>query len=339
MRALITGASGFIGRHLARHLAGELHSSHGASHLRCLVRKNSDLSGLAGLDVELVTGDVVDSDSLVNAVAGVDVVYHLAGAVMGLSREDYERPNVGGCRNLGVVAAAQMTPPVVVLASSMAAAGPSPRLGARREADVPQPVSMYGHSKLAGERVLAEFASEIPLTVVRPAIVYGEWDVGVLEMFKPVLAGWSLLTGDPAWRTSFIDVRDVCSLLTAAGVSGERVRIGYEHDRGCYFGVGADSPRLDELGPVIARALDQPVPRNLKVPAFLARLVGVTRSIKARAQGAPIMISADKIREVTHGPWYVSGEKAKLQLRFEPRTELANGFERIAHWYMKQGWL
>lgn len=340
MRALITGASGFIGGHLARHLVGAMQSSGGASHLRCLVRENSDVSGLAGLDVEFVRGDVVDTDSLVNAIAGVDVVYHLAGAIKGLAREDYERPNVRGCRNLGAAAASRMTPPVIVLASSMAAAGPSPRSGARRETDVPQPVSMYGQTKLAGERALAEFASEIPFTVVRPAIVYGEWDVGVLEMFKPALAGWSFLTGDPAWRTSFIDVRDLCDLLTAAGVDGERVRDGYELGRGCYFGVGrGSSPRLDELGGIIALSLGRPVPRNLKVPASIARLMGVARSIRAHARGTPSIISVDKLRDITSGPWYVSGEKARSQLRFEPHTELANGFGRIAHWYMEHGWL
>ena len=103
--ALITGASGFIGWHLADSLIKR------GVRVTCLVRKTSRIQRLRGLEVELAYGDVTDAECLPAAVRDVDAVFHLAGLICAFRAAELHRVNEGGVRNVAAACAARTTPP------------------------------------------------------------------------------------------------------------------------------------------------------------------------------------------------------------------------------------
>ena len=165
---LITGASGFIGSHLAAALTQR------GDDVRCLVRHSSPVDRvelLQGLGTRIMHGDVCDPSCLAAAVADVDVVYHLAGRTKARSVAEFQRVNQQGVDNVAQACAAATNPPVLIFASSLAAAGSSEQDRPRTEAEPPAPVSKYGRSKRDGEQAAARWAGQVPVSIIRPPAV------------------------------------------------------------------------------------------------------------------------------------------------------------------------
>ena len=132
-RYLITGATGFIGGHVAERLARDNHQ------LRCLVRETSRLEILEPLGAELVYGSITDRDAVESAVEGMDVVMHVAGMTSAQRYQQMLSVNRDGSWHVARACASQARPPVLVVVSSIAAAGPVPRGRVRSELDRPIP--------------------------------------------------------------------------------------------------------------------------------------------------------------------------------------------------------
>src|SRR5262245_19422232 len=144
MNALITGAGGFLGTWLARALAAR------GDTVACLLRRTTDVSGLADVKYTRVEGDVTDPASLARAVAGRDVVFHLAGIRRAAARDEFMRVNADATRLLceAMLAARSPTgaPPRLVLCGSLAAHGPSTPTRPHVEEDPFHPHEWYGES-------------------------------------------------------------------------------------------------------------------------------------------------------------------------------------------------
>ena len=171
MKTLVTGATGFIGSHLVEELLK------GGHRVTCLVRKTSNLQWINGLNVRLIYGDCTIKESLLNAVADFDYIFHLAGLTKAANERDFFSANALGTENL-VSAVIEKNPDTkrFVYLSSLAAAGPSCDGTPAKEAGEPKPVSAYGRSKLEGERIVMRHKNTIPVTVIRPPAVYGPRD-------------------------------------------------------------------------------------------------------------------------------------------------------------------
>lgn len=172
MNIFVTGATGFIGRHLTAALS-KTYS------VRCLARKNSDVSVLKNLNVQIVYGDLLVKDSLRPALDGIDLVYHLAGEVHSRRVDDYYKGNVLATQNLLEVC--KETGPRVIFLSSIAVYKPLAAGNLLTEESECEPLTVYGRTKLAAEELIKK--CNIPWVIVRAPIVYGPYQPAVFNRF------------------------------------------------------------------------------------------------------------------------------------------------------------
>jgi dihydroflavonol-4-reductase len=330
---LVTGASGFIGTHLVRRLiARDLRVS-------CLVRATSRVDELRAAGGLPIVCDVDDRAGVSRVLAALKprVVFHLAGLVRATCARDFMRVNAGGVDAVAAACAQQAQRPVLVLVSSIAAAGPSGEIP-RTESDPPMPVSDYGRSKLAGEHAVARYTGAVPVTIVRPGVVFGAGDRGVFEVFKPIArSGVHVVPGSGDRRVSLIAVADVVECIVLAAQTGERLA-GDDPGRGIYFAAAEDLSHV-ELGGAIARALGQKRTRIVHVPEWAMRAMGVGGDVVARVRRRPGWIGRDKISDVLAGSWTCSSAKARRQLGWSPAASLADRLRETAQWYRDARWL
>jgi dihydroflavonol-4-reductase len=334
-RALVTGATGFIGRHLVERLVKR------GDRVRCLIRRPKQEGFFDPLEVDYVRGDVLIPESLVPALQDVDVVYHLAGRTLVLSAQEYVDNGLGS-RAVAEACARQANPPVVVYVSSLAAAGPATDDRPLTEAVLPRPVSAYGRSKLEGEQQFRAVADTVPVTIVRPPSVFGPWDPNTLWLFRTVRWHVNFVPGRRDTRLSWIYVSDLVEALLLAAERGQRLcraESGLDAESGLYFVALDEWPTLAEVGALTATALDCRLWHTFQVPGLLCRLSARCNDVLARLSRKPMLISGDKITEGLAGSWLCTAEKAKRELGFVCRVGLADGLRRTAAWYQEQGWL
>lgn len=336
--ALVTGGTGFIGDHLVRKLLER------GDQVKALVRNPDRGRRLEEQDVRLIQGDVTDLDSLRGAVADVSVVYHLAGITKAFTAREYYDVNKAGVSNIARACAERDEPPVLLVVSSLAAVGPVGNGRFHEEGDEPQPVSLYGRSKLAGEKSAERYAGDVPTTIVRPPIVFGEQDKACLEMFKTVAkSGIHPVPGYFPKNYSMIHVEDLVQAIILAADRGKRMGGGdgtaKSEGVGYYFAACDEHPTYYQLGRMIGTALGRR--RTLTIPFAtpVVRVVGAFGELAGRVRGQPAVMNWDKSREATAGSWICSPEKAKQELGFEVTCSLSERLGQTAKWYREAGWL
>lgn len=325
MFALVTGGQGFIGSHLCERLIREGHR------VRVLVRESSDLANLQGLGLEIVHGDLIGKQDLGPAVAGVDVVFHLAGALKGFREADLMRVNRDGTRNL-IEACGAHAPGLArfVLVSSLAAAGSSPGGSMATSEDAnPAPLTWYGKSKLEAEIVVQQ--SGLPFTILRPPVVFGPRDRDVFSYFKIAKAG---VLPIPGWR-------DRCySLVFAPDLADGILRAATDPKASSevFNLAGAEVVTWSELGQKIAGALGVRG-RVLRLPEFAIRTAGRLADAVARLRGKPQIFSSQKVIEMLAPAWVASPGKAQAMLGWSAATPLDEALSLTVRWYRDHGWL
>lgn len=333
-RVLVTGASGFIGLNLTTRLVER------GDEVTCLVRSSSKLDALEPLGVRLALGDVRDAERVRWAVRGAEVVYHLAGLTTAFRAADLFAVNTEGFRNVVDACAGCTTPPTLVSVSSLAAAGPSPPDRPLTESDPAAPVSHYGRAKRAAELIAAQFAARVPITIVRPPIVFGEGDLNLRNTFRSIFRfGVHLALGVARQRYSLIHVRDLIDALVLCAQGGTRLEAcaagGVSTSpRGYYFVATEEQPTFAELGRLIGDCLGRQRVRILRSsgPALLVA-AAVLAEIGARLRGTPYIFNYDKAREAMAGNWTCSAQTIRRELGFAPQAPFVDRLRQTSDWY------
>jgi len=302
-RVAVTGATGFIGRHLVGHLAAR------------------------GLDVVPV-GRPLERAALAQAFRGADAVVHLAGVVAAVREQDFVTTNVDGTR---AVAEAVRDAGVrrFVHVSSLAAAGAGTARAPRTEDDPPAPVTAYGLSKLQGERIVADLIGPESV-VLRPGVVYGPGDRALLPLFRMAAHAVLPLVGHPSAAYMFIHVDDLLRVIDAAidgTVAGETLFVGH--------------PRpvtARELLEGIRLAVGRRAP-IVRVPMAATWLAAVAGDLAGRVGGRPQAINRSRYRELAAEGFICRVDRLRDRLGIVAEIALDDGLAATARWYRQEGLL
>lgn len=330
---LLTGASGFIGCHLAKTLRDAGYA------VSCLVRKTSKREALQDLGCQFLEGDILHPSTIDTAIASSrpDFVFHLAGITKAMQSRSLFEVNQIGTRNVLSASSRSPTPPAVVLVSSLAVAGPS-RRAPKLETEKPSPVSNYGKSKLAAEQEAFAFCDRVPITIVRPPIVFGPHDRDTFEMFSTIsTTGLHPVPSLRSMSVSWIHVDDVCRALLLAAEKGKRMS---ETTRdGIYFATSDEIVDYGELGRHIAHALGNRMFLAIPAPGPLVWGLAAINETFARFRGKQNILNFDKAREATAGSWTCSGSRLQQDTGFSCQVSLTETLVASAAWYREAGWL
>lgn len=265
---LITGCAGYIGRHLARSLRADGLSVRGLDH------NPAHMGELTALGVETTVGDVGDVDTLITALRGVSVVYHLAGSALG-TPEQIVRGNIEGAQAVAAACASLPSVQALIYAGS-GALYPSGDIWLD-EGTAPAPAFHYARAKAEAELLLLRAHARIglPVIVARIAGVYGLGSPNL--MTEQVRRGRFPLIGGGHGYASYIHIDDTVAGLRALAERGRPGQI---------YNLADDEPtRIRDFYGELARLLGGPPPPTMP-PAAARALVRVVNTL-ARMRGRP----------------------------------------------------
>jgi nucleoside-diphosphate-sugar epimerase len=307
--AAVTGANGFIGRHLVPELARR------GWRVRLLLRRDPILPEWQHLRPEVVAGGLEDRAALVNLVDGATAIINVAGLIKAARRRQFFAVNRDGAAALANVARVTSPDAHFLQVSSLAAREPT--------------LSHYAASKRAGESAVRDaFGSRA--TILRPAVVYGPGDRETLRFFQ--LARHRFVPVPTDGRAALIHVQDLArliALLVATAPTDAVLAAADAHPQGY---------RLAEVLGAAARAVDNDAPRLVRAPAVLLRAVATAGDV-ARLFGSAAMLNSQKLRELRHPDWSVSPRELARVPGWTPEYDLQSGFADSVAWYRAAGWL
>ncbi|MEW5686142.1 MAG: NAD-dependent epimerase/dehydratase family protein [Pseudomonadota bacterium] len=304
--AAVTGATGFLGRHLVRALADDGWT------VRILARRDPVDPLWPDIPLEVVPGGLGDRAALSRLCEGAEVLVHAAGLVKAPNRAAFDAVNVDGARRLAEAASAVRH---VVLVSSLTA----------REPDI----SHYAASKHAGEIAMAEVLGE-RLSIVRPCAIYGPGDRELLPVFQAAALSPVLPVLSETARICMIHVEDAArqTATLAAGPPLRRaVAISDSRPEGYLW-----RELMAEAGRACGRS-----PRLAKVPKALIQALGITNDFTAMLGASPMLTSA-KARELLHLDWAIPQEE-RTDAPLPSLYDLTRGFSATVAWYRTAAWV
>ena len=317
---LVTGASGFIGWHVARSLVKAGHP------VRALVRPGSQVRDI---EVDLVRGDLRDAESLRSAAAGCGLVFHVAADYRLWAKHPQElyESNVGGTRNL-LEAARQAGVERVVYTSTVGCIG-MPRNGIGDESTpvgIEDMTGAYKRSKFLAEQTALEFARNgLPVVIVNPTAPVGAHDVKPTPTGRIVL---DFMKGDmPAFIDTGLNLVDVEDVAKGHLLAAEKGKPGERYILGC------ENLTLAEIFGRLARIEGRKAPA-VRLPYGVAYAAGLASTAWANITGSEPRVPLDAVR-MARKKMFVSHDKAKRELGFDP-SGVDGALHRAVEWFGKR---
>ncbi|HXA79189.1 MAG TPA: hopanoid-associated sugar epimerase [Candidatus Acidoferrales bacterium] len=328
MTTLVTGATGFLGSHVARQLVAAGHS------VRVLIRSTSNLQALDGWNAERVVGDLQDGFSLARAMKGVHRVFHVAADYRLWTRNPNEiyETNVGGTRRLLDVAGQAGVERFVytsTVATIAVSDDPSSLPNEQTQATLRQMIGHYKRSKFMAELEAIKAADAgLPVVIVNPTAPVGPGD------WKPTPTGRIIvdfLNGKmPAYVDTGLNLVPVEDAAAGHLLAAEKGRIGERYI------LGGRNMTLKQILDALASISGRSAPR-VRLPHAVALAAGYAEEFLSRLSGREPRIPVEGVKMSRHRMFVESG-KAERELGFKPGA-VEPALERAVRWYGEHGYL
>jgi len=326
MTTLVTGATGFLGSHVARQLVAR------GEAVRVLARASSSNRAISDLSLEYVTGDLRDAASLDRAMSGVQRVFHVAAdyRLWAKRSKDIYDSNVGGTKNVLAAAKRAGVGQLIYTSTVATIAVERPELPNEfTETKLEEMIGHYKRSKWMAEQEVLDAAKEgMPVIVAMPTTPVGPWD------WKPTPTGKIILDflngkmpGYVETGLNFVGVEECAAghlLVSEKGKIGER------------YLLGAENLTLKEVLDTLAKITGLPAPR-MKIPHGVALGVAYVESAFSRLIGKEPGIPVEGVKIARH-KMFVDASRARRELGFEPGP-VAAALERAVRWYQANGYV
>ncbi len=323
---LVTGATGFIGSHLVEALLERECKVH------CIVRETSNLQWLDTARVILHTGDLHQPKTYQDSLTEVDYVFHCAGITRANNRHEYLHNNARVCVPFyrSCVEHGKRIKGVVHV-SSLAAVGPTPP-GQKVDEDTScHPLTYYGKSKLTGEEIALGYASELPMVVLRPPVVYGEREVNFFSYLKAIKWKLAIKIGTAPRTLSLIYVKDLADAMIRAAEAPDP-------DRNVFFITDGNIYSWDEIAQAAMKALEVRA-QTVIIPVSLMGFAAMVSEFLAKMGDRVPLLDRQRMIDLRQSSWTASSERFFEHYSFQPRLDLNQGLKQTCAWYKQQGWL
>ena len=327
MTTIVTGATGFIGRHLVNALAAQ------GEDVRCLTRGRPISDSRPNISAHTVDYSRSDLGVSEKVLAEASRVFHLAGATRAISATDYRNANVAVTERLADRLIALRERPRFIYVSSQAAAGPArDAQHPKSETDADAPIEDYGRSKLAAERAVASRGGELPFTIIRPVAVFGPADRDFLTIFAMARRGVAIYPGIRHSSLNTIYVSDLVTGLIGAAQSGSSA--------GKTYYLGDDTVRpWTSIYSTIREVVGQARTIELNLPTSLIGAAGIAGDFVASLIGKPSLVGKSKAILAKPKYWLCTSERARKDFGFSTPTSLRDGMRVTYDWYLQHRWL
>ena len=329
MKILVTGSTGFIGARLAEKCLNAGHEVVALGQINTPIEEYR-CKKLRELGIPIMPSPLQDRRGLVEQLQGCDIVFHLAAAQheANVPDEYFYEINVEGTRNI-LDASIESDVKSFVHGSTIGVFG-SALDGEIDESTATRPANIYGVTKLEGENLALEYASKLPVSVIRISETYGPGDGRLLKLFKAIAKGRFFVIGNGKNIHQLIYVDDLIEAMMSAsqtpGASGESIVIA-----------GNERLSTQEMCQTIAEELGTSLPGlNAPMWPFLTAAVLMEKTL------SPLNIQPPLHRrrlDFFRKSFFFSQKKANEVLSFSPQTNFRTGVQATAAWYRDNGFL
>ncbi len=325
-KALVTGAPGFVGSYVCRELLNNGYE------VRALHRSTSNIEALKNLNVQLVTGDITDPESLINASRDCDVVFHIAAAFREAKHPDqyYFDVNAQGTRNVFEAAITNGVKKVIHCSTTGVHGHIANPPGDENSPIAPRDV--YQRSKVEAEKIANEYyhSGKIKGAIIRPGMIWGPGDKRFLKLFRGIQRGNLPIIGDGTVWTHWIMVDD---LARAFRLAAER-----DEANGEAFIIVGDRPvSMQYVYEKIAEAFGKK-PSFWKIPVFPLWLTGAICELIYLPFGAEPPLFRRRVDFYTKNRSF-NTQKSKRLLGFQPTRTFEDEVKLLADWYKENRWI
>lgn len=322
MRLLITGASGFIGSYLIKHLKNHYE-------VGCILLPQEKIE--FSEDIKIFYGDITKPETLIVPAKWPDMVVHGAGIIKAFKTSDFYRINAEGTKNL--IQALQRYKKNLrffLFFSSCSVTGPVNDISKPPEEGSPaHPMGHYAISKYQAEQYVRN--STLPFTIFRICSVYGGGSKEYIDYFKLASKRIKPKVGSKIRYSDMIHAEDLSRCVKIALDHYKKLDILYNITDGQHYS-------WDEISDAISSTYDTKMVRVF-FPVFLFYLVGLLTSIYSKIVRYPSLLTIEKVKFLNMKAWIANSSKFRNQFEIEDFTSLKEGFKQAKTWYIDHNWI
>ena len=323
-KIVITGANGFVGSTLAKKL---LNSGY---QVTCLVRTGSDIDIIEDKK-NICYIDYNNLEEIEHKLQGKEILIHVAALTRARKWESFQKINIDLTETLLKICNNSSIKQFIFL-SSQAVAGPAlNESSGKKEEDSPNPITMYGKSKLHAEEIIRKNA-KIPWTIIRPVSVYGAGDKDFLALFKMVKNHFVFLNSFRIKYYNLIHIDELTNFIE------QTINNKHAFNETFYAG-NLRTIKNSELHKLIGKAINSKT-ITIRIPEFLlSPIASLLEFISCIFRCKFPILNRDKVKEFKKDYWIIDTTKSRKKLNLEFKDEYLINFEKTYQWYKDKGWL